>query len=208
MKAKFLFGTVLLGAMLLTACASSEIKYVPQVKVLETIPAVSAPEWVKETKDFWEAKGYYYYRGMSEGMANLEPAKRAAEASARTSLAEQVKNTVRNEFSRALEAGSYDETMGGYLKDVFFSSVENITLTGVQIRESYLQRLLETGVNNTQRIYYRAYVLASISKADYEKLVKMAFTDTKAQVAANKSAKDLASETESRFWKYQEEQAK
>lgn len=206
MKLKYIVGVVL-GTTLLAACASNKVNGVPQVKVLETIPAVSAPKWVNNTREFWVEKGNYFYRGMAEGFTNLESAKRAAVASARVSLAEQVKSTVRDEFARALEAGAYDDTTGGYLKDTFFSAVENLTLSGVQIRESYLQRLLETGANNTQRIYYRAYVLASISKADYDKLVQSAFTDTKAQVAANKSAKALAAETEARFWKQQEQQA-
>ncbi len=193
------------GIVLLGACSSKNVINTPQlsVKVVETIPASAAPSWVDSTQEFWEKGGQYFYRGTAEGFTNLEAAKRAAAANARVNLAEQVKNVVRNEFSRALEAGAYDENTGGYLKDVFFSAVENITLSGVQVRESYLQRLLETGDIN-ERLYYRAYVLSSISKTDYNKLVRAAFSDTKAQVAANKSAKQLALETEARFWQQQQ----
>lgn len=206
MKNNLLFGVLLAGLGLMTACSSKNMVKTPQlsVKVLETIPATSAPDWVNSTQEFWEKGGTYFYRGTAEGYTNLETAKRAASAGARVSIAEQVKNVVRNEFSRAMEAGAYDDTTGGYLKDVFFSAVDNLTLSGVQIRESYLQHLLETG-DMSERMYYRAYVLASISKADYNKLVRAAFTDTKAQVSANKSAKQLAAETEERFWKQQEQ---
>ena len=106
---------------------------------------------------------------------------------------------MRNEFSRALEAGQYEETTGGYLKDVFFSAVDNLTLSGIVVSESYLQHLLETG-DAQDRLYYRAYVLAKVSVKDYRQLVQTAFSDTKAQVHANKSAKQLAQETEARFW--------
>lgn len=206
MKNNLMFGLLLAGVGLLTACGPKNVVNPPQlsVKVLETIPATSAPDWVNSTQEFWEKGGMYFYRGTAEGYTNLETAKRAASAGARVSIAEQVKNVVRNEFSRAMEAGAYDDTTGGYLKDVFFSAVDNLTLSGVQIRESYLQHLLETG-DMSERMYYRAYVLASISKADYNKLVRAAFTDTKAQVSANKSAKQLAAETEERFWKQQEQ---
>lgn len=120
-------------------------------------------------------------------------------ATARTNMAEQVKSTIRSEFARALEAGNYDDSTGGYLKDVFFSAVDNLTVNGIVMQETYLQRLLESD-GLQERMYYRAYVLARISVQDYNGVVKRAFTDTKAQVQANKSAKELVKETEARFW--------
>jgi len=200
--------TTLVGLLvvvgLLTACGGKNLVKTPQVsvKVLETIPNISTPSWVDSTREFWEEKGYYYYRGTAEGFTNLEAAKRAASASARVALAEQVKSTVRDEFARALEAGQYDETTGGYLKDVFFSAVDNLTLSGIVVEQSYLQHLLETG-DLSERLYYRAYVLAKVSVKDYKRLVQNAFNDTKAQVNANKSAKQLVQETEARFWEQQ-----
>ena len=190
-----------LGLCFFAACSSTGPK--TSIKVLETIPNISEPSWVKVSNEYWEAKGVYYYRGTSEGLTNLEAAKRAANASAKTNLAEQVKSTVRAEFSRALEAGNYDETTGGYLKDTFFSAVDNLTLSGVALKESYLQHILQSdGIN--EKMYYRAYALATVSVEDYKKLVKSAFSNTNAQVAANKSAKELAKETEERFWAAQE----
>lgn len=188
----------------LTACSSADkIKSNHfEVKVIESIPQTGMPDWVNQTKEFWQTKGQFYYRGTAEGFTNLEAAKRAAAANARIQLAEQIKSVVRSEFSRALEAEAYDEATGGYLKDVFFSAVENLTLSAVSVRESYLQRLLESGALS-ERIYYRAYVLVSIDEKDYRRLVLAAFSDTKQQVAANKSAKALAAVTEERFWQQQ-----
>lgn len=205
MKKELMLCLLLAGVGLISACSTKNVLQTPQlnVKVVETIPATSAPDWVNSTQEFWEKGGQYFYRGTAEGFTNLEAAKRAAAANARVSLAEQVKNVVRSEFSRALEAGVYDETTGGYLKDVFSSVVDNLPLSGVQIRESYLQHLLEIS-DMSQRLYYRAYILASLSKSDYNKLVRAAFSDTKAQIAANKSAKQLAVETEDRFWAQKE----
>ena len=206
MKNVCLYSVLLLSVAIFAGCKGAQV-HADQVRVqvVETIPAVDAPKWVNRSNEFWEEKQRYFYRGVSEGFTNLETAKRAAQASVQAGIAEQVKNTVRNEFSRALEAGMYDETTGGYLKDIFFAAVENMTLSGVRMQESYLQRLHETGAGR-DKLYYRAYVLGSISKQDYVKLVRMAFTDTKAQVAANKSAKQLVSETEARFWQQQQNQ--
>lgn len=192
---------LILSVCCLMGCHSKNILSTPQlsVKVVESIPNTSAPDWVNSTTEFWEAKGYYYYRGTAEGMTNLEAAKRAGNASARTNMAEQVKSTIRSEFARALEAGNYDDSTGGYLKDVFFSAVDNLTVNGIVMQETYLQRLSESD-GLQERMYYRAYVLARISVQDYNGVVKRAFTDTKAQVQANKSAKELVKETEARFW--------
>ena len=208
MKKLFCFAGVLVLMGSFAACGAkkavvNEIPASAGIKILETIPNIPAPDWVNSSKDFWEEKGSYHYRGMSEGMTNIEAAKRAASASARVNIAEQVKNTVRNEFSRAMEAGSYDETTGGYLKDVFFSAVDNLNMSGAVISDSYSQRILETSKSD-EKTYYRSYVLAQITVDDYKKMVTMAFTDTSVQVSANKSAKELAAETEARFWQAQE----
>lgn len=193
----------MLGLCFFAACASTGSK--SNIKVLETVPNISEPSWVKTSDEYWERRGIYYYRGISEGLTNLEAAKRAATASAKTNLAEQVKSTIRVEFSKALEAGNYDDTTGGYLKDIFFSAVDNLTLSGVAQKESYVQHILESnGIN--EKLYYRAYALATVSVEDYNKLVKSAFSKTNAQVAANKSAKELAKETEERFWNAQEKE--
>lgn len=204
MKKELMLCLLFAGVGLMSACRTKNMVKTPQlnVKVVETVPAASAPDWVNSTQEFWEKGGQYFYRGTAEGFSNLEAAKRAAVANARVSLAEQIKNVVRSEFARALEAGAYDETTGGYLKDVFFSVVDNLSLSGVQIRESYLQHLLETG-DMHERLYYRAYILASISKGDYNKLVHEAFSASQAQLAANKRAKQLAADTEARFWAQQ-----
>ena len=90
----------ILSLCFLVACASTGSK--SNIKVLEAIPNIAEPSWVKTSNEYWEKKGIYYYRGTSEGLTNLEAAKRAATASAKTNLAEQVKSTIRAEFSKAL----------------------------------------------------------------------------------------------------------
>ena len=203
MKKVCLYSVLLLSVATFAACKGGQIRSDKvNIAVVETIPTADTPKWVNRSQDFWEEKQTYFYRGISEGFANLETARRAAQASLQAGIAEQIKNTVRNEFARALEAGMYDETTGGYIKDLFFSAVENITLSGVRLNESYLQRLHETGAGR-DKLYYRAYVLGSITKQDYKQLVIRAFSDTKAQVVANKSAKELLAQTEERFWQQQ-----
>ncbi|MDR2772498.1 MAG: hypothetical protein LBB93_03420 [Elusimicrobiota bacterium] len=176
--------------------------------VVETIPNVSAPKWVESTSEFWEDGGNYYYRGLSEGMTNIEAARRAAQASAVTQIAEQIKSVVRVEFSRALQGGAYDDTTGAYLKDVFFSVVDNLSVSGAVVKETYSQRLNESNkTNGTSRTYYRSYSLAQISAADYKNLVANAFDQTKNQVKANDSAKELSDAVEQRFFQTQAQAA-
>lgn len=203
MNRKYMYGLLLLCVGLLTACGGNKVK--DGIQILETIPS-SAPKWMDSTQEFWETKGVYYYRGTSEGYANIATAKRVAEAAAAGNMVRQVKNIVRNEFSSALEAGAYEDHTGGYVKDVFFSAVDNLEVSGAKMQDSFLQHIKEVNGLNS-KMYYRAYVLVTISKEDYNKMVERAFTDTKKQVAANKSAKELAAQTEERFWKAQEAKA-
>ena len=208
MKKIVLFSaSIAIGLLCLNGCGgSSTVKSSSSIKILETIPDIATPKWVNSDTEFWEEKGVYFYRGTSEGMTNLAAAKRSSAATAQTNIAEQVKNTVRVEFSQAMEAGAYEETSGEYLKNSFFSSVDNLTVSGVRITSSFVQSVAET-TSSGERIYYRAYTLASLDKEDYKKLVQRAFSDTSAQVSANKSAKEIAAETEKRFWEAEAKKA-
>ena len=201
----YLSAVLVLGWTLFSCAKSGDIKKAElKATIVERIPDISEPDWTKKTSEFWEEKGFYIYRGMSEGMSNLQASRRAAEASAKAALAEQVKSVVRSEFSSALEAAGGDANSGQYLKDIFFSAVENLTLSGVIVKESYSQKLFEGDGYGGGKTYYRSYVLAQVSIDDYRKMVAAAFSKTNAQVgAANKSAKELSKETEERFWQQQ-----
>ncbi|MDR0822837.1 MAG: hypothetical protein LBN20_03540 [Endomicrobium sp.] len=204
MKKVFGLAVVFVFAAILSACGGgAALKNAPKVTILETMPAnASTPKWVEKTEDFWEEKGAYFYRGISEGMTNVQASRRAAQASAFTALAEQVKVTVRNEFSNALESSSYNPNSGGYLKDVFFSVVDNLTISGAVVAESFSQRVSESS-ETENKLYWRSFVLARINAEDYKKLVQSAFDKTEKQVGANASAKELAKEVENRFFEVQ-----
>ncbi|MDR3049528.1 MAG: hypothetical protein LBV16_06830 [Elusimicrobiota bacterium] len=195
---------VFVFAVILSSCGGgAALKNAPKVTILETMPSnTSTPKWANKTEDFWEEKGAYFYRGISEGMTNVQASRRAAQAAAFTALAEQVKVTVRNEFSNALESTSYNPNSGGYLKDVFFSVVDNLTISGAVVAESYSQRISEAS-ETENKLYWRSFVLSRISAEDYKKLVQAAFDKTEKQVDANKSAKELAKEVENRFFEVQ-----
>lgn len=175
-----------------------------RVVVVETIPQVSEPKWVKSTTEFWEKKGSYFYRGMSQGYTDPEVSKQDAEAVARTSLARQIRVVLRDEFRRALEAQKQDPTTGGYLSDSFVSVVENLEVTGGVLVNSYCQRIQEESHKTVLKDYWRTYALVKLPRGEYEKCAKRAFENLKAQVKANESAKDLLEETEERFWEQQE----
>ena len=116
----------------LVGCASSGSKISPEdqvkIKVIETVPKGDQPSWVKDGKDYFEKESKMYYVSVAEGFGNLEASKRASMAAVQTKIAEQVKNTIGVEFGRSLEAGAYEESTGGYLKDVFISNVNKVNI--------------------------------------------------------------------------------
>lgn len=175
-----------------------------RVVIVETIPRIEEPKWVKSTKEFWEKKDSYFYRGMSQGYTDPEVAKQDAEAVARTSLARQIKVVLRDEFRRAMEAQKQDPTIGGYLSDSFVSVVENLEITGSVLVDSYCQRIQEISHKTVLRDYWRTFAKVELPRGEYEKCAKRAFENLKVQVQANESAKDLLEETEERFWEQQE----
>jgi hypothetical protein len=209
MKKRIVFAAAAFFTLFLFSCGGSKALVNSKeshivLVILETIPATNAPEWVNNTAEFWEENGNYYYRGFSEGMTNVEATRRAAQASANTQIAEQVKSVVRVEFSRALEGAAYDANVGAYLKDIFFSVVDNLNVSGATLRESYTQRLSERNTETgNSRIYCRSYALVQISAADYKRLVAGAFSKTQDQVKANESAKELSQKVEERFFNSQ-----
>lgn len=170
-----------------------------RIVVLETIPRISEPKWVNSTKEFWEKKGSYYYRGMSQGYTDPEVSKQDAEAVARTSLARHIKLVLRDEFRRALEAQKHDPTIGGYLSDSFVSVVDNLEISGSVLAESYSQRIREESYKTVLRDYWRTYVLVKLPRGEYDKCTSRAFRNLKEQVQANKNAKELVEETEKWF---------
>ena len=132
-----------------------------KISVLETIPGGSQPSWVKDGKEHYIEKGKMYYVAVAEGFGNLEASKRASFATAQTKVAEQVKNTICVEFGRSLETGMYEETTGGYLKDVFMSNVNKINVSGIAVESTYTEKIQEQK-GNESRVYYRTYSLVSI----------------------------------------------
>lgn len=168
------------------------------IKIIETIPNnISVPTWVNNTKEFWQDKDNFYYRGTTEGTTRIEESKRIATASARIKIAEQIKNEIKNDFIVVIQANSNDTDL--YIKDIFVSKVDGIVITGSTIVESYLQKIQESTKNEKEKIYYRCYILMQISKKDYEKTAKMAFEDTINQLADdNKIA--LTQKIEKNFW--------
>ncbi|MCR4662258.1 MAG: hypothetical protein K5622_00025 [Endomicrobiaceae bacterium] len=187
----------------LVGCASSgnKISSEDQVKlsIIETVPRGDQPNWVKDGKDYFEKDSKMYYVSVAEGFGNLEASKRASMAAAQTKIAEQVKNTIGIEFGRSLEAGAYEESTGGYLKDVFMSNVNKVNISGVVIESTYNEKIQEQKGSDS-KVYWRSYSLASLPVSTYKELVKRAFDDTSKQVEQNKSAKEMLKEAEERFY--------
>lgn len=188
----------------LVGCAStgSTISQSSKVKmnVIETVPRGDQPSWVKDGKDYFEKDSKMYYVSVAEGFGNLEASKRASFASAQTKVAEQVKNTIGVTFGRSLETGAYEESTGGYLKDVFMSNVEKIQVSGIVAESTYSEKIQEQNGDDS-KTYWRTYTLASIPVATYKDLVSGVFAKTSKQVSQNNSAKELLKEAENRFYK-------
>lgn len=190
---KIIYILIIVSVVLnINGCAKSH-----SIKIIETIPSVSTPSWVNNTKEFWQDKDNFYYRGTTDGTTRIEESKRIATASARLKIAEQIKNVIKSDFIVAIQANA--DTTDLYIKDIFISKVDGIVITGSTIVESYLQKIQESTKNEKEKIYYRCYILMQISKKDYEKTAKMAFEDTTNQLADdNKIA--LTQKIEKNFW--------
>jgi len=170
-----------------------------RIVVMETIPQTSLPKWANSTKEFWEKKDAYYYRGVGQGYTDPEVAKQDAEAIARASLARQIKLVLREEFRKALEAQKHDPIIGGYLSNAFVSAVDNLEVSGSVLVESYSLRIQEESHKTVLKDYWRTYALVKLPKGEYEKCAQRAFSNLKEQVQANEGAKDLAEQTEKRL---------
>jgi len=170
-----------------------------RIVVMETIPQTSLPKWANSTKEFWEKKDAYYYRGVGQGYTDPEVAKQDAEAIARASLARQIKLVLREEFRKALEAQKHDPIIGGYLSDAFVSAVDNLEVSGSVLVESYSLRIQEESHKTVLKDYWRTYALVKLPRGEYEKCAQRAFSNLKEQIQANEGAKDLAEKTEKRF---------
>jgi len=190
---KIIYILIIVSVVLnINGCAKSH-----SIKIIETIPSVSTPSWVNNTKEFWQDKDNFYYRGTTDGTTRIEESKRIATASARLKIAEQIRNEIKSDFIVAIQANA--DTTDLYIKDIFISKVDGIVITGAIIVESYLQKIQESTKNEKEKIYYRCYILMQISKNDYEKTAKMAFEDTTNQLADdNKIA--LTQKIEKNFW--------
>ena len=172
-----------------------------QVKqtIIETIPRGDMPKWASNGIGYYKKDGKMFYSEVAEGYTNIEASRRAAFAAAQTKVAEQIKNTIGVEFARSMEAGAYEETTGGYLKNVFMSNVNKLQVSGIVVEENYSEKIQEVSGYDS-KVFWRTYTLVSIPEKTYNDLVKRAFTDTSAQVAQNKSAKELLQEAEKRFY--------
>ncbi|MBQ3834359.1 MAG: hypothetical protein II816_02435 [Elusimicrobia bacterium] len=193
------FSFMFLG--LIGCSGKGKISQDQQVKqtVIETIPRGDQPKWVKNGTEYYKKDNKMFYTAVSEGFSNIEASRRAAFAAAQTKVAEQIKNTIGVEFGRSLETGVYEDSTGGYLKDVFMSNVNKLQVSGIAVEENYSEKIQEVNGYDS-KVFWRTYTLVSIPEKTYNDLVKRAFTDTSAQVAQNKSAKELLQDAEKRFY--------
>ena len=194
----FVCFALLLGTV--AGCGSSKknVRNAPKVTVLERIPS-KVPNWVRSAAEFNETKTHFTYRGISEGFTSIDAAQRAAQASAKTRIAEQIKSTISAEFASVMEAGRYSANTGGYLRDIFLSSVERLEVSGIIIRATYSERIAETSAQG-ERIFYRSFALAELSKENYQRLVDRAFSGAREQMKVNQSAREALADAEKRFW--------
>lgn len=199
MKKLLTFTFIALFLGIVVGCGSSvnHSRSAPRITVLERIPA-RTPSWVRSDAQFSQTRTTFTYRGISEGFTSLNAAKRAAEASAKTRIAEHIKSTISAEFVRVLESQMYDATTGGYLRDIFISSVDRLEVSGIIIRSTYSEKIAETSALG-ERIFYRSFALAELSRDDFQRLVDRAFSSARQQTATNQSAREALADAEQRF---------
>lgn len=185
-----IFSFVLLS---LVGCASSGTKPTviaesQQIKktVIEKVPNINAPDWI--LKEMFIKDGKRFVVGFVEGFTNLQSSKIAAGNSAKTKFAQQIKDTFTAETASAIESGLGDNETGGYVKEVFYSSIDKLKVDGIMIEETYSEQIQEQN-GSINKIYWRSYCLASIPESKYKEVVDRAFDETENQIKKEKQAK-------------------
>lgn len=193
----------------LIGCASNQtqkptaIAESPQLKktVIEKVPNIN-PDWI--AKESFIKEGKRFVVGFVEGFTNLQSSKIAAGNAAKTRFAQQIKDTFTAETASAIESGLYNDETGGYVKEVFYSSIDKLKVDGIMLEEIYSEQIQEQN-GSVNKIYWRSYCLASIPEAKYKEVVDRAFDETENQVRKakqtkqNESAKQLVEKLKEKF---------
>ncbi len=185
-----LFSFVLLG---LVGCASTAsqkptvITESQQIKktIIEKVPNIN-PDWIAKTSFIKDGKRFVV--GFAEGFTNLQASRTAAGTFAKTRFAQQIKDTFTAETASAIESGLYSDDTGGYVREVFYSSIDKLQVDGIMLEENYSEQIQEQD-GSSNKIYWRSYCLASIPEAKYKEVVARAFDETENQIKKEKQAK-------------------
>lgn len=193
----------------LVGCASSQtqkptvIAESQQIKktVIEKVPNIN-PDWI--SKESFIKDGKRFVIGFVEGFTNLQSSKIAAGNAAKTRFAQQIKDTFTAESASAIESGVGDSETGGYVKEVFYSSIDKLKVDGIMLEETYSEQIQEQN-GSVNKIYWRSYCLASIPESKYKEVVDRAFDETENQIKKekqtkqNESAKQLVEKLKEKF---------
>ena len=175
-----------LTLILLVSCANNVIK------VIETIPPAPYPEWVRQYAERWETGERIFFRTSGEGYSTLTEAQEAASAMAKKKIVEEISSSIMSLETIDIHAVKNSES-GNFINGrnkVNYSSNENISIHdfksiissvinsvqagGIIINEMYIEHIAQKK-NGAVDVYYRVYVLASISMGDYKKIGNSVF---------------------------------
>lgn len=163
---------------------------------LNGLSSGSFPLWLKQPTMFWEQNGNYYFKHYAETKADYvlsaqeekfvaEELKEVAELQAIAKVAEQINSMIKSktEYIKVYSKNIYGKHSFGTdvlskTKNEITSSIGGLLLKGITLESTYMQKsVIKNGTRKS--IYYRSYVLISISKKNYEKIQKENFNNKK-----------------------------
>lgn len=142
------------------------------IKVIETIPPISMPDWVSHAER-WEENGRIYFKVSGDGYDTLSDAQEASASIAKRRIIEELYSnitaieTVNKQAITLNEQHSRENIEFANYASMIRSVIDNVTISGIIVNKMYIQHIAEKKTHGTE-VYYRAYVLASISSRDYK----------------------------------------
>jgi len=175
----------ILAVSLACGCATMRTQVGSQ-KVVERIPKAT-PDWVG--RSYWEEKGQHFYIGAVADRSDMALSLREAKAEGEKKLVEQIRQRIRTEFGSAIEGQNIDKQTGSYVRDLIAKVSDNVEVSGVQIPETYIEKVEEaTGFG--VKYVYNCYSQLQLSQADYLEARRRAMEGAleQARAAANANA--------------------
>lgn len=183
--------------MLLFGCASAtrigKTEAPSDIQVPVTIQSFpeQKPSWVGKSAVSWTEGDFVYFKSQSVEMPGMDTAEVDAELKLKIVLLNQISESVSRQAESGLSGGKGESVEGKIISDAIQSGASNVKIFGIARQESYSAQMAQM-VSGQRKIYWNSFLLARVSKRDYQNMMARAFDSgvSEVQKAANVKAED------------------